>query len=116
MRYILAAAIVSVAFVAVETLGAQSSRPANRLERDFVANGKISMDLSAGEYRITGIPENRIRLAWHVRNDEDVDARADIRGSDARIVTDGPMNHFSVDIDIPQRSNLYIRLTAGELR
>jgi hypothetical protein len=116
MRYILAAALVGVALVANPALDAQSSRSSNRLERDFAANGKISMDLSAGEYRITGTQENKIRLAWNVRDDEGVDARADIRGNEARIVTDGPMNHFKVDIEIPQRSDLYIRLTAGELR
>ncbi len=120
MRYIYAAALVGAALVASPALDAQSSsKSSSSLERDFVANGRISMDLSAGEYRITGSPDNKIRLAWRVRESDrlsDVDARVDVRGSDARIITDGPMNHFRVDIQVPQRADLYIRLTAGELR
>ena len=120
MRTILSAAIVGSALIAAPALVAQqTSRPSSSLERDFAPNGKISMDLSAGEYRITGSPDNKIRLAWSVRGEDrlsDVDARADIRGTEARIVTDGPMNNFKVTIQVPQRTDLYIRLTAGELR
>lgn len=120
MRAILSAALVGSALIAAPALVAQqSSRPSSSLERDFVSNGKISMDLSAGEYRITGSPDNKIRLAWSVRGEDrlsDVEARADIRGTEARIVTDGPMNNFKVTIQVPQRTDLYIRLTAGELR
>ena len=120
MRTILSAALVGTALIAAPALIAQqTSRPSSSLERDFVSNGKISMDLSAGEYRITGSPDNKIRLAWSVRGEDrlsDVDARADIRGTEARIVTDGPMNNFKVTIQVPQRTDLYIRLTAGELR
>jgi hypothetical protein len=120
MRTILSAALVGSMLIAAPALDAQqSSRPSSSLERDFVSNGKISMDLSAGEYRITGSPDNKIRLAWSVRGEDslsDVEARADIRGTDARIVTDGPMNNFKVTIQVPQRTDLYIRLTAGELR
>ena len=120
MRTILSAALVGIALIAAPALVAQqSSRPSSSLEREFVSNGKISMDLSAGEYRITGSPDNKIRLAWSVRGEDslsDVEARADIRGTEARIVTDGPMNNFKVTIQVPQRTDLYIRLTAGELR
>ena len=120
MRTILTAALVGSMLIAAPALDAQqSARPSSSLERDFVSNGKISMDLSAGEYRITGSPDNKIRLAWSVRGEDslsDVEARADIRGTDARIVTDGPMNNFKVTIQVPQRTDLYIRLTAGELR
>ena len=120
MRNILSAVLLGSALIAAPVLRAQQpSRPASSLERDFVSNGKISMDLSAGEYRITGSPDNKIRLAWSVRGEDspsDVEARADVRGRDARIVTDGPMNDFKVTIKVPQRTDLYIRLTAGELR
>jgi hypothetical protein len=68
MRTILAATFAGIALIASPALDAQSSsRSSSSLERDFVANGKISMDLSAGEYRITGSPDNKIRLAWSVR-------------------------------------------------
>jgi hypothetical protein len=120
MRTILSAALVGAALIARPALDAQqSSRPSSSLERDFASNGKISMDLSAGEYRIAGTPNNKIRMVWSVRDQDrlrDVEARADIRGTEARIVTDGPSNNFKVTIEVPQRADLYIRLTAGELR
>jgi hypothetical protein len=98
---------------------AQDSRSSDSLERAFVANGRITMDLSAGEYRIAGSADNRIRLRWSVRDADQlakVEARADIRNQDAKITIDGPSNHFKVLIDVPSRADLRVRLTAGELR
>jgi len=77
------------------------------------------MDLSAGEYRITGNPDNRIRMTWSVRPSDRlsaVEARTDVKGTQARILTAGPRNNFKVDIQVPSKADLYIRLTAGELR
>jgi len=93
-------------------------RVSSSLERAFLANGRINMDLSAGEYRITGTDDHRIRLEWHVRDPEQlssVKTRADVNGKDARITTNGPRNHFRVLIEVPSRADLYVRLTAGEL-
>jgi hypothetical protein len=120
MRTIFAAAVLGSALVVAPALDAtQDARPSGSLERDFIANGRIKMDLSAGEYRITGSPDNRIRLTWRVRDSSNlsgVTARADVKGSEAKIITDGPMNGFEVAIQVPSKSDLYVRLTAGELR
>lgn len=120
MRTIFAAAIAGIALVAAPAIQAtQDTRASGSLERDFVTNGRINMDLSAGEYRISNSPDNRIRMTWRVRYQDDlpsVVARAKVSGSDARIDTDGPTNGFEVAIQVPTRSDLYVRLTAGELR
>jgi hypothetical protein len=119
MRKIFVAAILGTALVAAPTHAIQESRTSDSLERPFGPNGRIRMDLSAGEYRISGSPENRIRLEWSVRDASrlsKVRARADISGADAMVTTDGPSNHFSVAIQVPARSDLHVRLTAGELR
>ena len=76
------------------------------------------MDLSAGEYEIVGAPGDRIRLDWDVEDSrrlDDVDNWIAVRGTEARVTTDGPQNNFEVRIQVPSRSNLHIRLTAGEL-
>jgi hypothetical protein len=96
----------------------QAERPSDSLDRPFTADGRIRMDLGAGEYRITGNQDNRIRLDWSVRNPDDlrkVKARADVQGRDAVISTEGPRNGFKVAIRVPSRADLYVRLTAGEL-
>jgi hypothetical protein len=118
MRSVIAAALLGAALVAASGLLAQE-RPSDSLERAFVSNGRIRMDLSAGEYRITGSRDNRIRLEWSVRDADQlskVKARADVKGADATITTDGPSNHFKVNIQVPERTDLYVRLTAGDLR
>ena len=119
MRMFLAAALVGTALATVAAAQARQDFTAtNSLEQAFVANGRIRMDLSAGEYRITGGSDNRIRVAWTVRSPEQlsrVRARADVRGSDATITTDGPHDNFHVTISIPMRADLHVRLTAGEL-
>jgi hypothetical protein len=118
MRTLVVGALLGTALVAApSSQTTQNARVSDSLERSFPANGRIRMDLSAGEYRISGSRENRVRLEWRVRNPEDlsgVRARADIRDREARITTDGP-DFFKVDIQVPSRADLYVRLTAGEL-
>lgn len=115
---LLGAAMVGTLFVALPT--SQGNGPSDTLERPFAANGRINMDLAAGEYRISGTGDSRIRLDWSVRDrDElsDVIARADVRGRDAMVTTDrrDGDSGFRVAIRVPRRADLYIRLSAGEL-
>jgi hypothetical protein len=118
MRIILATAILATALVALpSSQTSQDSRPSSSLERAFTSNGRISFDLSAGEYRITGSRDTRLRMKWSVRDPEDLSkvfAKADVHGSEANVTTDGPDN-FKAEIQVPARADLYVRLTAGEL-
>ena len=94
------------------------SRPSDSLETAFVANGRITIVLSAGGYQIMESPDNRIRVRWSVRDHSQlarVEADAEVDGSEARIVLDGPTNHFQATIEVPSRSDLFVRLSAGEL-
>ena len=114
------AALMGTALVAAPALQAtQESHPSSSLERPFVANGRINMDLSAGDYRISGTPDKRIRLEWSVRDSDQlakVKMRADVSGSAATISTDAPTNsNLRVTIQVPARTDLYVRLTAGDM-
>jgi len=54
------------------------------LERSFASNGRIRMDLSAGDYRIAGTQSDRIRLEWSVRGADQlshVKVDATVRGA-----------------------------------
>jgi len=112
--------IVVVGSAATSTPPDNNRRAGDSLERSFVSKGNIRMDLSAGEYRISGAPDNRIRVDWSVSDPDylwKVKAKADVRGTDATIATDGPSNKgFRVTIHVPSESNLYVRLTAGEMK
>jgi hypothetical protein len=121
MRTAVATAILGTALVAAPlSQASQDGRAKDSLERTFSQNGRIRMDLSAGDYTISGSPDNRIRLEWSVRDSDqlaNVHARADVRDRDASITTDGPSNKgFRVAIQVPRQADLYVRLTAGDLR
>ena len=120
MRTALAAAILGTALATAPLAQTdQSGRAKESLERAFSQNGRIRMDLSAGEYHISGSPDNRIWLEWSVRDAAQlprVRARADVHDRDASITTDGPSNKgLNVAIQVPRQADLYVRLTAGEL-
>ena len=118
MRAWLAAAIVG-ATVAAGAVSAQDSRTSSSLERPFPANGRVTMDLVAGDYHVIGGTENRIRLDWSVRDADalaKVEARADVRDRDVRVTTNGPSNkNLKFTIQLPNQADLYVRLSAGDL-
>ena len=68
--------------------------------------------------RIEGSPDERIRIHWTAgdgRRHRRTDVRADVRGTEASLTVDGPSRRFRVQIEVPRRSDLTVRLTAGEL-
>jgi hypothetical protein len=120
MRSALIASIVGVILAALPAgqSGTQLPRLSDSLERAFAPGGSIHMNLSAGGYRISGARENRIHVLWRVRYAGDlprVRVQADVKGSEATLVTDGVRNGFEVEMQVPSRSGLRVRLTAGDL-
>jgi hypothetical protein len=96
----------------------QNSTPVGRVEREFKAGGKIAMDLSAGGYVIRGIADEAIRIRWRTEDPTDaprVEATIVSAGPNATIRTRGPKKNFRVEIDLPQRADLNMSLTAGDL-
>jgi hypothetical protein len=88
------------------------------IERPFAQGGRLTMRLSAGEYVIENSPDEHIRLAWKHRDPNAarrVRAQVDVEGASASIRTEGPSNGFEVTIAVPSRSDLMIRLSAGDL-
>jgi len=89
------------------------------VERQFTRGGTVHMDLSAGQYLISGTESDRLRVRWSAENPEDAKQAkvvVDVKDSTARIVTDGPSNNFRVEIEMPARSHIILRLSAGEVR
>ena len=117
MRFV-AAAVGVVALV--ETLAAAVPQsPAGQVTKSFTAGGRIYLDLSAGDYSIKGYPEPAIRVRWTTRQGRDErKVRADVQvdGGSATIRTRGPKNRFLVEIDVPERTDLDLLVTAGDIR
>jgi hypothetical protein len=121
MRRVIVTAILGAFLVASPHLFAtQEQGGSASLERAFPQNGRIRMDLSAGDYEISGAAANRIHVQWSVRDADQlprVKANVDVRDQNATITTVGPSsNGLKVIIQVPERSDLYVRLTAGDLR
>jgi hypothetical protein len=96
----------------------EPSRAGDVLERPFAAGGRVKMELSAGDYDILAGDDDKILVEWRVRDLGQlrrVEIAADVEGSEARIRSKGPSNHFHVTIHVPARSDLDVRLTAGDL-
>src|SRR5687768_1993594 len=80
------------------------------VERAFAPGGTIRMDLSAGEYRIDGSPDEKIRINWTTNETrrQRVHVTADVRGNEATLTTDGPSRRFRVRIQVPSRSDVEV--------
>jgi hypothetical protein len=120
MMLIVPAAGIVMAAALTAQVRDDTGRTSDSLERPFSSGGRVRMDLSAGEYLVTGTADNSVRVEWNVRDPDDlwrVKARAEVRGGDATIETDGPdHNGLHAVVRVPARTDLDIKLSAGELR
>lgn len=110
--------LVALWLAIVALPAARQTSGSDRLERAFVSGGKIVMDLSAGGYRIEGTSDADIRVRWHTRDPDDMErvrARLDVTGREAAIRLDGRGNNFRATIELPERSDIVLRLSAGEI-
>jgi hypothetical protein len=89
---------------------------ANRTDIAFVSGGKVELDLSAGGYTIKGSPENRIRVEVDPHEARDVRCQMSSSGNRAKVRIEGPSNNFRATIYVPQRSDLQVDQTVGDLR
>lgn len=88
-------------------------------EKSFRNGGRIEMQLSGGDYEVRAGAADRIVVTATADGEyERPRVRADVTaiGQIAKIHTDGPHSNFHVVIEIPPQTNLYIRLSAGDMR
>lgn len=88
------------------------------VEKVFAPGQKVWMDLRAGGYTIQAGRDDRIVVRWDVPSGDEHEVRVDVavRGAEATVTSTGPSNNFRVNIELPARSDLTVRLTAGDLR
>jgi len=105
--------------VAAVTLHAQRNPYEAGVQQKFVSSGTIRMHLSAGSYTVSPTDSDNIVVTYHANSATELSrVKVKIRptASSADIyIHDTPHNNFTVTIEIPRRSNLWARLTAGEL-
>lgn len=100
----------------------QGSATGNAIEQTFVDGGTIRLSLSSGDYTLRAASGNSVVVKWEAENvsyEKDmkrVKVRLDVHGNAAAIETDGPTKHARITIELPARSNLYLRLRAGDVK
>ena len=110
------AAVAALTILAGSTGAFQS--PTVAVDKPFPKAGTIKMRLAAGDYRISGRADDRIRISWRADRPEqgaNVRAGAEIQGNTAVLTTGGFRNGVHFTIDIPMRSDVEIDLSAGDL-
>jgi hypothetical protein len=95
-------------------LAAQSSA-----QQKFASGGTIRLHLESGGYTINPTDSDQIVVTCSARPESklrDVKVKIDAGASTADVyVKDTPNGNFNATIEVPRRSNLWARLTAGEL-
>jgi hypothetical protein len=112
------ALVVSLLASSIGAAPAFQATSGQPVDKPFGKGGVIRMKLTAGDYRIAGRLDDRIRVAWRVDrpgDGENLKADADIRGTTAVIATSGASHGVHFTIDVPSRSDIDIDLTAGDL-
>jgi hypothetical protein len=89
------------------------------VQQEFVSGGTIRLHLEAGGYTIAPGASQNIVVTCSAHTDEQLNrVKVEIkRTSDSAdvYVSDTPHNNFQATIEVPRRSNLWVRLSAGEL-
>jgi hypothetical protein len=112
------AVAVALTLLAGSTGAYQAPTAGQPVDKAFAKAGTIKMSLAAGDYRISGRVDERIRVAWRADKPEDaanLKAQAEIRGTSAVLSTSGFRNGVHFTIEVPARSDIEIDLTAGDL-
>jgi hypothetical protein len=101
------------------SVAAYGQGPEAGVQRPFVFGGTIRLHLESGGYTITPGDSENIVVTCHARRVEKLkNVRVGIKsmGNTADVyVRNTPNGNFTAVIEVPRRSNLWVRLTAGEL-
>jgi hypothetical protein len=114
-----ALATVLLLLIASGTTLAQKHPNEAVVQQKFKSGGSINMHLEAGDYTISGSESSDIVVTYRAATPEKLKGvRVDIKsvdsGSDLSI-HNTPHNDFHALIEVPRHSDLWIRLSAGDL-
>lgn len=111
--------VVMVLLASLGTVRAQQNAPDTETQQSFVSGGNIRLHLEAGGYTIRPTDADKIVVSYHANSDRESNhVKVAIKPTASRAdvyVTNTPRNNFQATIEVPRRSNIWARLSAGEL-
>jgi hypothetical protein len=101
---------------------AQEGYRGGSIERPFVEGGHVRLALSSADYTVQAGDNDRVRVRW-MPDDEatfkelkNLSVDVHVAGNQATIVTDGPARHVRFVVEVPARTDLHLRMRAGDVR
>jgi hypothetical protein len=111
---------LAVTIFAVCTASWASSSSPTVQQQKFTSGGLVRMHLEAGQYEIRASDSDAIVVTCSSDDPEKLQrVRVELKasGGTAQLyVRDTPHNDFHVTIEVPRRSDLWIRLSAGDMK
>jgi len=111
--------LISFLLLASATLHAQQDVPEAAVQQQFAGGGTIRLHLESGGYEIIPTDSGRIAVTYSARSEQRLKSvKVAIKASQDLAdvyVTNTPNNNFKATIEVPRESNLWVRLTAGDL-
>ena len=102
-------------FVFVATMSLLQAQSGNVTDRLFVSAGRIEMQLGGGSYTIRPATDTHIRVTLRGNiGRARVELTSNATGANLAVM-DTPTNDFEATIEVPQTSNLFVRLSGGNL-
>ena len=100
----------------------QSISDEHTIERPFFEGGIVTLNLSSGDYTVRAGASDRVRVQWRAEDQEDekdmrtITVVSDVFERVATIRTKGPTSHARFTIEVPPRSDVHLRVRAGDVR
>ena len=100
----------------------QSSADPQSVERAFFEGGIVTLNLSSGDYIVRAGASDRVRVEWradeedHQKDMKKIQVVSDVFERVASIRTKGPTSHAQFTIEVPARSDVHLRVRAGDVR
>ena len=111
--------LISLLLLSAATLYSQKDVPEAAVQQQFAGGGTIRLHLESGGYEIIPTDSGRIAVTYSARSEERLkNVKVAIKASNDLAdvyVTNTPNNNFTATIEVPRESNLWVRLTAGDL-
>ena len=115
--------LIVVASLALSVVASgQSMLDEHAIERPFSEGGIVTLNLSSGDYTVRAGASDRVRVQWRAENLEDekdvrkITVVSDVFERVATIRTKGPTSHARFTIEVPPRSDVHLRVRAGDVR
>jgi hypothetical protein len=117
-RGLIVAASLALSVVA----SGQSTPDQHSIERSFSEGGIVTLNLSSGDYTVRAGASDRVRVRWRAEDPTDeqdvrkIQVASDVFARVAMIRTKGPTGRAKFTIEVPSRSDVHLRVRAGDIR